>query len=148
MVSRVDNILAMPLNGEDGEDINVEETGIGNPYLQYGGDGPSGEGATAPAEKKSKGTKKSSSSSSSSSSSAASNANSGNNYGSSNTGNTTSRDKNQDRSSGSRPKSASRRREESSSSMGGSSGAYNVLESTSYKREEEYPTARGLVGRR
>ena len=162
MVSRLDQVLGMPLNGEDGEEINLKDSGIPNPYLQYGPDagGPTAHvtedrSGVRKGEGRPKSGKKSSVSTSASSSV-------GNAYGNgvaSNGGVAASMNRS---ASSSRPKSAAKKRDESirmSDSMIGSTdddlygNAFNIeSRKTSIRgstlmpaEDTHYPTARGLI---
>lgn len=122
MASRVDDVLAMNINNDDGSDIVFAATGIPSPYQQYAAD-PNSDNVDKERKEKKKSSKNKSSSS----------------------------DKDRDGSSGSsRPKSAARIREGNSTSSSSKSSSKRIEQEQTMKggrqqEEEEYPTARGLI---
>jgi uncharacterized membrane protein YgcG len=145
MMSRVDPVLGMSLNADDGEDVTFAgDNGIGNPYLQYSADTSDARSVAQGADKpsKSKGTKKSSSSSSASSKSSSAAVAPERGGGSSSSGGGGGASSSS--SSSSRPKSASRRREGEQTSKVSAEDPYRQY-SSGRQAEEEYPSARGLI---
>jgi hypothetical protein len=170
MKSRVDQILAMDINGDDGDDVTYNTAdAIPSPYLSYeqvagsnedarsmrnNGAGSGGATSSRPKTGKKSSSKSSSASGSAGASAAAdynnyssAGASSGQYYSGSSAGASAGR-------SEGRPKSATRRRDEGgASSSAGASGYGRADEPAAYKGgnsryvpdEEQYPTARGLI---
>jgi kinesin family protein 3/17 len=134
MKSRVDTILGMDMNGDEGDDIafdnaSAQQPAISSPYLSYGGNGDGDDNRSIrPSDKSTSGssrpkTSKKRSEANGNGSSGSSVRDGGSSGGSS------------------RPKSASRRRD--GESGGGEGRGYD--DSSSARDEELYPTARGYV---
>jgi hypothetical protein len=126
MVSRVDQVMGVGINGDDGEEVQFVDSGIPSPYLQYAGEATAG-GPTSVAMQDERTTRKGGE----------------------------ARPKKKDKGSydqggaasggTSRPKSAAKRRDEGA---GGARGMYEEEYKLSQSRtaaEDNYPTARGLV---
>jgi hypothetical protein len=151
MTSRVDQVLGMSLNADDGEEVIFADSGIPAPYLQYtaeqGGPSAASDDRSVKGDKSSRpktGKKKTGSS-----------------------GDRADRDRDRDRErdrgdrdrdrgasasatagsqgGSSRPKSASRRRDEGASGNGsGRDDGYGVKAKSAFE-EDDYPMARGLI---
>lgn len=142
MKSRVDQILAMDINGDEGEDVTFSEyggNGIAQPYLSYGaGDNANTTGASVMAsDERSKTSRPKTGKKREAKGGAGGNADNANYY---NGGERAS--------SSSRPKSAARRREGNNGAAAEETRTHGTSATggTRYLQDDElYPTARGLI---